>query len=203
MKNDTNTLRKQIAFHTNRPEEVHAYEMIDKVRYYQTEFIAKMANDFFEKHGLTQNSPYELIQSVVRSYISGSLSDDEKSKAVSPTDNAILMMLQMQSAMIQQINAQQMSLMNTQKMYPLPEMYSNSIPQNSSMQNFTPPVTQPISNTEAVQPNIPSEKVHVDPIQNNSNPSVEPMTSIDDELEDDDMDEDLSKLAAGFSSMIQ
>lgn len=203
MKNDTNTLRKQIGFHTNRPEEVHAYEMIDKVRYYQTEFIAKLANDFFEKHGLTQNSPYELIQSVVRSYISGSLPDDEKSKTVSPTDNAILMMLQMQSAMIQQINAQQMSLMNTQKMYPLPEMYSNSMSQNSSMQNFTSPVTQPMVNPEAVQLNTSLEKTYEDPIHKNASPSVEPMPSIDDELEDDDMDEDLSKLAAGFSSMIQ
>lgn len=203
MKNDTNTLRKQIGFHTNRPEEVHAYEMIDKVRYYQTEFIAKLANDFFEKHGLTQNSPYELIQSVVRSYISGSLPDDEKSKTVSPTDNAILMMLQMQSAMIQQINAQQMSLMNTQKMYPLPEMYSNSMSQNSSMQNFTSPVTQPMVNPEAVQLNTSLEKTYEDPIHKNTSPSVEPMSSIDDELEDDDMDEDLSKLAAGFSSMIQ
>lgn len=203
MKKNPNLTRKQLEFHLTKPEEKNACEILDKARYYQTAFIAKLVNEFFVKQGLTTDTPYEIVQSVIRSYIAGTLPEDNQGKALSATDNAILMMMQMQSAMMQQLNAQQINMMNAQY-HPVqagpvgvsPET-NEATPQTMQgipTQNFATNV--PTNNTLEEEPLPISEK------KPKKKPVEQPVVSNDDIDDEDEMDEDLSKFAAGFSNML-
>lgn len=107
---DINIKTKLIQFKRNSPYEVNACNMIDKVRYYQSKFIIKLVNDFFEQHHLTMDSPYELIRAVVTSYIDGKQITPISEEPVheSSNEDLITKLLMQQQAMFQQLIAQQM-----------------------------------------------------------------------------------------------
>lgn len=107
---DINIKTKLIQFKKNSPYEVNACDMIDKVRYYQSKFIIKLVNDFFEQHHLTMDSPYELIRAVVTSYIDGKQVKPIPEEPVHelPNEDLITKMFMQQQAMFQQLMAQQM-----------------------------------------------------------------------------------------------
>ncbi|MEE1256246.1 MAG: hypothetical protein UHN47_07010 [Lachnospiraceae bacterium] len=61
--------RKIIHFNLNDMEEKNAFDMLEKVRYYQSKLITKLVNDFCETHDITLDSPYHIIRKNVLEYI--------------------------------------------------------------------------------------------------------------------------------------
>lgn len=190
---------KLIQFKENSPYELNAYYMIDKVRYYQSKFIIKLVNDFFEQHHLTVDSPYEVIRAVVGSYIDGKQLPNEPAGDVS-NDLMAKLVLQ-QQAMMQQLMAQQMLLGPSlspvmQQASPVADIRAtdkipSQQPVNSNSDNLVqekPVVSAPLSNSNST----PDYEV---PIQNQDVGSID--------MEDGDMEDDfLSGLTTGFSSIL-
>lgn len=66
--------RKQIYFDFDKEDEKTAFLMLDKARYYQSLFIAKLVNDFFKSANLDLSSDYYEIKQTVKDYINGKYS---------------------------------------------------------------------------------------------------------------------------------
>ena len=203
-----NNLKKFLFFHADKPDEKAAYQMIDKVRYYQTAFITKLVNDFFGKYGLSADSGYDSIQKIVKEYLAGTLPVDtpsdhanSTSNSVTPSSNdAILMLAQMQSAIMQQLNMQQMTMANMQQVNPA-NLYNPMIANTGQTVQAVSP--KPDSTKPLVIPNpLPQDN---EPLPKEPTPESLPKgspTSYEDD-DEEDMDEDLTALAAGFKNMLQ
>lgn len=207
MRNDN--LKKFLLFHSDNPEEKAAYEMIDKVRYYQTAFITKLVNDFFNKHGMSSDSGYESIQKVVKGYLAGTLQEEKNHDSNSLNNNsassndALLLLAQMQSALMQQLNMQQMTMANMQQLHS-PGFYN---PMMTNMAPSTPNADSGIVQTDTANHNTESDPLP--PVEKSIEPKEEHLdlpprtSSVPYDDDDEDMDEDLTALAAGFQNMLQ
>lgn len=72
-----NYLRKSITFKSNDPTECDVYNMLDKIRYHQSDFIIKLVLDFCKRNGINKDTPYKYLKMVIQSYIDGSLPQDQ------------------------------------------------------------------------------------------------------------------------------
>lgn len=61
--------RKVLSFDMSNKEEENAYVMLEKIRYFQTKFVTKIINDFFQSKNITSETPYFIIRKIVSDYI--------------------------------------------------------------------------------------------------------------------------------------
>lgn len=209
MRNDN--LKKFLFFHADKPEEKAAYQMIDKVRYYQTAFITKLVNDFFSKYGLSANSGYDSIQKVVKEYLAGTLPDETNSEHAQASSNnipassndALLLLAQMQSAIMQQLNMQQMTMANMQQLNPNGFCNPMMVNTGQTVQPFIPEPNSPdIKNPSEELDPLPSGPEPAEAKNTESTPTPIASSEIYEEDDEEDMDEDLTALAAGFQNML-
>lgn len=61
--------RKIIHFDLNNMEEKNAFDILEKVRYYQSKLITKLVNDFCESNDITKDTPYHILRNKILEYI--------------------------------------------------------------------------------------------------------------------------------------
>lgn len=60
---------KVLNFDTDIKEQLDAFYTLDLVKYYQTRFISKLIEDFKKQNNITENTSYEELRKIVKTYI--------------------------------------------------------------------------------------------------------------------------------------
>lgn len=74
-----NYLRKFIYFDDKDPHQRELFNMLDKVRYYQSRLVVKLLDNFFKKNNITANTPYDKVQMIVKLFINDMEAPEEQS----------------------------------------------------------------------------------------------------------------------------
>ena len=62
-------LKKYLYFDASDSRQAEIFFLLDKARYFQTKLIVRLLGDFFEKHGITRDTPPEQIKVIVQLYL--------------------------------------------------------------------------------------------------------------------------------------
>lgn len=64
-------LKKYLYFDASDPLQTEIFHILDRVRYFQTKLIVKLLSEFFERQGISSNTPPDRVKIMVQLYLDG------------------------------------------------------------------------------------------------------------------------------------
>lgn len=179
-------VRKLISFDMEDPEQKRIYKILDKARYSQSKLILKLISEFFNQYGITEDTSYDKVKTVVHLYL---LNEDMTGIKEQGVNSVPTQQPDLTAALMSMLTQQQLMMGNM--------MMGNTFPSNNA------PAQQSVATT-----NTPVEKpVIVEPVEQNFNVNASTTQSnvssqfsdLDDEEDDDS---DLLNVASCFKAMM-
>lgn len=181
-------VRKLISFDMEDPEQKKIYKILDKARYSQSKLILKLIAEFFNQYGITEDTSYDKVKTVVHLYLLNEDMTGIKEQKVNPvpTQQSDL------TAALMSMLTQQQLMMGNMMMGNANGFQTNNIPSQQVIPSATTPIENPIAKETVEQ----SFNTNANTVK--SNPSSN-FSDLDDEEDDDS---DLLNVASCFKAMM-
>lgn len=179
-------VRKLISFDMEDPEQERIYKILDKARYSQSKLILKLISEFFNQYGITEDTSYDKVKTVVHLYL---LNEDMTGVKEQGTNPASTQQPDLTAALMSMLTQQQLLMGNM--------MMGNSFPSNNVPTQQSMAVTN-ISSEKPVVAEPVEQSFNVNASTAQSNPSSQ-FSDLDDEEDDDS---DLLNVASCFKAMM-